>query len=231
MYAKAQGYSRSIRSQLATAEQMIEAAEAFVDAAPKDDERGARLLMTIAQSHTPEDKQLAAYRRVAERYPGLRTSKFALGKVRQVEGVGKPYELQFTDAITGKSVSIGDLKGKVVVVDFWATWCGPCVAEMPNMKKLYAEYKDKGVEFVGISLDNAEDKGGLKALRDYCEKNEIAWPQYYQGAGWDSEHSVSWGINSIPTMFVLDADGKLYSTQARGKLEELLPKLIEKSRG
>ncbi len=56
------------------------------------------------------------------------------------------------------------LKGKVVVIDFWATWCGPCVAEMPNMKKLYAEYKDKGVEFVGVSLDKSKEQGGLDKL-------------------------------------------------------------------
>ena len=59
---------------------------------------------------------------------------------------------------------MSDLKGKVVVVDFWATWCGPCVGEMPNMKKLYAEYKPKGVEFIGVSLDQPESAGGLKAL-------------------------------------------------------------------
>ena len=68
-----------------------------------------------------------------------------------------------------------------MVVDFWATWCGPCVAEMPAMKKLYAEYKDKGVEFIGVSLDHKE--GGLGQLKAFVAKEGIPWPQYYQGDG------------------------------------------------
>jgi thiol-disulfide isomerase/thioredoxin len=148
--------------------------------------------------------------------------------VRRNEQVGKPFELSFTDATTGNPVSIGDLKGKVVVVDFWATWCGPCVAEMPKMKQLYAEYKPKGVEFVGVSLDQPESKGGLTALKEFVAKNEIKWPQYYQGKFWDSEFSTSWGVNSIPCMFVLDADGNLVDAYAREKLEKLLPELIAK---
>lgn len=231
LHARAQACMRAALTELATSEELTRAVDAFVDAAPKEDERPARLMMSVAQRHTSGDEQLAAYRRVVERYGDTRTGKFAKGKLRQIEAVGKPYELQFSDAITGKSVSIAELKGKVVVVDFWATWCGPCVREMPHMKELYAEYKDKGVEFIGVSLDQPEDKGGLTKLREYCKENEIAWPQYYQGNYWDSEFSMSWGINSIPTMFVLDQDGKLYSTEARGKLDELLPKLLEKSQG
>ncbi len=230
-YARAQACMRAAASGLAAPEELNKAIDAFIAAAPKDDERPARLLMGLAQNEADKDKQVAAYRRVVERYGETRTGKFARGKIRQVEQAGKPFELQFTDAITGKSVSMADLKGKVVVVDFWATWCGPCVAEMPHMKELYAQYKDKGVEFIGVSLDHPEDKGGLAKLREYCEKNEIAWPQYYQGNHWDSEFSMSWGINSIPAMFVLDGDGRLQSTDARGKLDELLPKLIEQSQG
>jgi hypothetical protein len=100
---------------------------------------------------------------------------------------------------------------------------------MPTMKKLYAEYKDKGVEFIGVSLDQPEDKGGLTKLKEFCAKNEIAWPQYYQGNFWDSAFSKGWGVNSIPCVFVVDAEGNLASTRARGKLEELLPQLLEKA--
>ena len=123
------------------------------------------------------------------------------------------------------------LKGKVVVIDFWATWCGPCIQEMPTMKKLYAEYHDKGVEFVGVSLDSPKEEGGLDELKAYVAKNEVPWPQYYQGNGWDSEFSKSWGINSIPALFVVDADGNLFSINGRGKLEEMLPALLKKVKG
>ena len=88
-------------------------------------------------------------------------------------------ELAFNDAITGKHIDLQkDLKGKVVVVDFWATWCGPCCAEMPKNKEIYAKFKDQGVEFVGISLDNPDDQGGLTALKKYVAANQIEWPQY-----------------------------------------------------
>ena len=94
------------------------------------------------------------------------------------------------------------------------------------MKELYAKYKDKGVEFIGVSLDQPDYKGGLTKLKAYCADNQIDWPQYYQGNFWSSEFSKSWGINGIPTMFVVDADGNLHSTTARGKLDKMLPTLL-----
>jgi alkyl hydroperoxide reductase subunit AhpC len=100
---------------------------------------------------------------------------------------------------------------------------------MPEMKKLYEEYKPKGVEFIGVSLDQPKDKGGLDKLKKFVSENQITWPQYYQGNGWESEFSRGWGINSIPTMFIVDAAGNLSTTDARGQLETLLPELLAKA--
>jgi thiol-disulfide isomerase/thioredoxin len=150
------------------------------------------------------------------------------GSRHQHEAIGKPFDLDFTDAIKGSTVSIKGLKGKVVVIDFWATWCGPCVAEMPKMKELYAKYRDQGVEFIGVSLDQPKEQGGLDKLKKFVEEKKIAWPQYYQGNGWESEFSMSLGINSIPCVFIVDAEGKLYSVEARGNLEEMIPDLLKK---
>ena len=145
-------------------------------------------------------------------------------RVRRLDAVGKPFDLAFTDAISGSEISMKGLKGKVVVIDFWATWCGPCVAEMPALKKLYAEYKDKGVEFIGVSLDNKV--GGLDKLKAFVTKEGITWPQYFQGDGWESKFSASWGISGIPTVFVVDPDGKLFSIEAAsGQLETMIPEL------
>jgi thiol-disulfide isomerase/thioredoxin len=220
LYAKA---GVKMRSSGRDSEATVAAVEEFIKAAPKDD-RGASMLMGMMMSQRDKDKQAALRNRIIENYPDSPAAKMAKGLARQDAGIGKPFDLSFTEAVSGKNMSMSDLKGKVVVIDFWATWCGPCVAEMPKMKKLYAEYKDKGVEFVGVSLDQPDE--GLKALKAFVAKNEITWPQYYQGNGWNSEFSSGWGINSIPCVFVIDKEGKLYSTKARGQLEKMIPELL-----
>ena len=121
-----------------------------------------------------------------------------------------------------------NLKGKVVVIDFGATWCGPCAAELPHMKELYGKYHDQGVEFIGVSLDRPEMQGGLESLKKFVKEYEIPWPQYYQGNGWESEFSQSWGIRSVPTIFVVDSAGKLRSINARDQIDELIPALLKK---
>lgn len=202
--------------------------DAFIAKAPKD-ERAIQLLSDLAEGpETKPEQAVELYRRILKDYSQARGAKYVAGKIRQAEGLGKPFELAFQCATTGESVDMAKLKGKVVVVDFWATWCGPCIAEMPKMKELYATYKPQGVEFIGVSLDQPEDKGGLTKLKDYCKNNNISWPQYYMGKGWESEFSASWGINAIPAIFIVDAEGNLHSTKARGKLETLIPELIAK---
>ena len=201
------------------------AVEELVANHPKDPQSPAALAQLASMADDATIRGAVEARLLAE-YPDSRAAKFVKGDIRRRDGVGKPFELSFTEAITGQNVSIESLKGKVVVIDFWATWCGPCVAEMPKLKSLYADWKDKGVEFIGVSLDQPEDKGGLTALKAYVTKESLAWPQYYQGNFWDSDFSVSWGVNSIPAVFVVDADGNLHSTDARGKLEEIVPALL-----
>jgi thiol-disulfide isomerase/thioredoxin len=206
---------------------MNEAAEGFISK-HRGDERGAVLLYTITNAVKSDEDRLAAYRRLVDEYPTHRYSKYAVGKIRQVNELGKPFELKFTDAVTGKPVSMADYKGKVVVLDFWATWCGPCIAELPKMKKLYADYKDKGLEIIGISLDQPEDKGGLTKLKEFVAKENMSWAHYYQGNFWDSEFSVSWGINAIPALFLIDQNGNLVDVEARAGLEDRVKKLLDK---
>jgi len=200
-----------------------EAIEAFIEAMP-DDERGARLLTTLARAYDDGSYgQIGVYQRIVANYP---SDKYAGGKIRQASAVGKPFEFEFADAITGTTITSEGLKGQVVIVDFWATWCGPCIAEMPHMKELYAKYHDEGVEFIGISLDQPEEDGGLEKLKKYVDENEITWPQFYQGNGWASEFSASWGINSIPTLFAVDREGNLHTVQAHGQIEDLIHELL-----
>lgn len=211
-----------------TIEEQVDAVMKFAAAAPEDD-RGARLIATVASNpNLSKEVRMDLYRKGIAAFPESRYTKYFPGQIRQAESIGKPFELTFTDAITGNTVNMADLRGKVVVIDFWATWCGPCVADMPAVKKLYEEYHAQGMEIVGVSLDQPEDKGGLEKLIAFCSEQQIPWPQYYQGNYWDSEFSTSWGINSIPCVFFVDKHGNLVTTEARGQLEKLVPEYLAK---
>ncbi|MFI4916231.1 MAG: redoxin domain-containing protein [Phycisphaerales bacterium JB060] len=211
-------------------ERVADAAARFYEAAPRD-ARNASLRMMTTHARRETEALKRTYRSIAEEYPDTREGTQAAAKVYQLDQIGEPFELSFEEATTGEPIDMSALRGRVVVVGFWATWCGPCIAEMPHMKKLYAAYKDKGVEFIGVSLDeprNEEDpsKDGLVKLRNWVEANGVTWPQYYQGNGWNSEFSSGWKVRSIPAIFLVDQQGRLVTPNARGKLDEMIPELL-----
>ncbi len=124
--------------------------------------------------------------------------------------------------IEGDKVDLAAMKGKVVLLDFWATWCPPCVAEMPNVVKAYEEYHEKGFEIIGISLDQDE-----RRLKDYIKENKMPWPQHFDGKGWDNELAKEYGVRSIPAVFLLK-DNEIIATGVRGsRLEEKLKELLD----
>ncbi len=197
----------------------------FRELAPQDP-RGATLLQLALRRTSDEGVKKLLEGQILREFPDSLPAEKILGSRRKDFVVGKPFDLEFTDAIGGAVVSVKRLKGKIVVIDFWATWCAPCMADLPEMKRLYAKYHDQGVEFIGVSLDQPEARGGLRNLKRVVAEKEITWPQYYQGDGWDGKFSSSCGINAIPATFLIDTDGNLASTEAAGKLDTLIPKLL-----
>lgn len=120
----------------------------------------------------------------------------------------------------GKPVSLSSFKGKIVLVDFWASWCGPCRQENPNVVKLYQQYHGKGFEILGVSLDK-DKEAWLKAIKD----DNLTWNHVSDLQYWQNAAARLYGVNSIPQSFLLDKEGKIIAKGLRG--EELAKKLAE----
>ena len=121
--------------------------------------------------------------------------------------------------VDGKVIKLSDFRGKPVLLDFWATWCGPCVTEIPNIKKTYEKFKDK-VVFIGINLDYS-----LVNLKKFLKKEKIEWIQIFDRKGWESEIVKKYRVKGIPAIFLIDSKGKIVKINLRG--EEILEKVEE----
>lgn len=134
------------------------------------------------------------------------------------EAVGKIVSDFSATDLDSKPISLQQYRGKVVLLDFWAVWYGPCIGEMPNVKRVYDTYKDQGFDVIGVSLDTDETR-----LRNYLKKNNISWRQIFSGQKWKSPLAQQYHIQTIPAPWLIARDGTLISREAKGvKLERLV---------
>ena len=149
------------------------------------------------------------------------------GTLRRLSLPGHPMEITGT-LLNGKPFDQKSLVGKVVLIDFWATWCGPCVAEIPNVLQQYEKYHDKGFEVIGISLDQDRE-----ALEKFVAEQKVPWPILFEkpeGDGWQHPLSTFYGISGIPTVILIGRDGNVITLNARGeKLGQQLDLLFQKA--
>lgn len=180
------------------------------------------MLVAVAQRSTGErQRELATEIINAPGAPaGAKTLANHILKGTKPYEIGKPLDIQFT-ALDGREVDLAKLTGKVVLVEFWSTSCGPCIAEMPRVKAAYEKLHDRGFEVVAISLDDKES-----ALRRFVKEKELPWPQHFDGKGWANRFAGRYGVFSIPTMWLVDRRGNLRDTNARFDLERRVTALL-----
>lgn len=229
----AQAQELFAKRDLAGAVGLIGQIKQLLEAAPNDSKTaGLAMQLASAFEHMPGGADAA--RQAYETFgPIFATSSnesirqmaesFA-GTLRRLSLPGNPMEITGT-LLSGQPFDQQTLAGKVVLVDFWATWCGPCVAEIPNVLEQYEKYHAQGFEVVGISLDQDRD-----ALEKFVADRKIPWPILFEpseGAGWQHPLATYYGISGIPTVILIGRDGKVVTLNARGeRLGEELDKIF-----
>lgn len=157
----------------------------------------------------------------------MRTEGYIKNQIARLDAlkrlvIGAPAIIFSAKTMSGKNINLGEYRGKVVLLDFWASWCAPCKKEMPNVKKVYKEFRDKGFEIIGISLDNNE-----AMFKNYVRQQSITWPQVFDGKGWMSEIGRLYAVSAIPATFLLDRDGRIRHKNLRGsELREAIEALL-----
>ena len=172
-----------------------------------DNDKGAETIKDI-KAQFPDTKPGKG----ADHVLAMITQQTAAKSVQDSLSVGSTFPDFAVQDLNGKPLSVAGFKGKVVLVDFWATWCGPCRAELPNVIDTYKKYHSQGFEIIGVSLDSDRDKldGFLK------QQDGMTWQQYFDGQGWSNKLAVKYGVEAIPFAVLVGPDGKVIGKDLRG---------------
>ena len=217
----------------------------FTSAIKPDDLQAHFVLRTMLEIANRGEEVLAVFEKFEKRYPNNRYALAELARIHEKLGntelaeeyrkkadpmselVGEVVPDFSATALDGKPISLQQYRGKVILLDFWGIWCGFCLAEMPNVKRVYDTYKDQGFDIIGVNLDTDE-----RRLRNYLKENDIQWRQIFSGQKWKSPLVQQYHIRSIPAPWLIDRDGTLISREARGvKLERLVIEALKDKTG
>jgi thiol-disulfide isomerase/thioredoxin len=208
--------------------EMLQLSIKFLDKNPGNILSAFVLLSAMSQGIDEEIIQ-RVYDKLEENTKNSTIGNFILKELEKIKikeiTIGEIFRDLTMQTPEGKTISISDYagKGKYVLLDFWASWCGPCRAENPNVVALYNDYKNKGFEIIGLSMD--EDKNAwINGIKD----DNITWPQMSDLKGWNSEAALKYKIKGIPFTVLLNTEGKVIATNLRGKelrnkLKTLIP--------
>jgi len=186
---------------------------------PKEPEIYAELLFVADHQDGPESVTLV--REILDWPATSDVKQKARGVLFKKSHLGRPLNCEFT-SIDGPRIRLADLAGKVVLLDFWASWCPPCRESLPTMREIYARFHTRGLDIVGVSFDM-----DLHKLRRFISQESMPWPQVADGLGWnDSPLAREFGITSLPALWLIDRQGRLIDLHAREDLAQKMERLL-----
>ncbi|MEZ5277798.1 MAG: TlpA disulfide reductase family protein [Opitutaceae bacterium] len=162
------------------------------------------------------EKAIEAFTQLRDEFPETQAGTTASAQIAGLEAqqqysVGKVFPGFSVQGLDGEPLALDDFRGKVVLLDFWATWCQPCLIELPNVIQAYQDFHADGFEIIGISLDSSRER-----LEGFIESNQMVWPQYFDGKGWMNALAQKYAVQSIPATYLLDGEGVIIAKNLRG---------------
>ena len=182
----------------------------------RDPESKSAVILSLLRDYMAENKQEKAMVH-ARQLVEIEASEFfteqGRGYLHELKSlnIGQPAPDFSSQTISGEEITLSELEGQYVLLDFWATWCGPCLPEIPHLKTLWEKYGETNFEIVAISLDR--DK---KELTDFIDERNLEWPQILAQKGWEGEIPEKYNVVGIPRTYLLDPEGKIVAKDLRG---------------